>query len=80
MGLSCRCALLTCGLALTVNSLQVALQLERRQEAPETVRTQRQSVHVGTQLRHHGHVLLHVRHQPGETKTEEEEEQLVYLW
>lgn len=51
-----------CGLVLTVNSLQVALQLERRQEVTETVRTLR-VCNLSVLRRQRGHMLLHVRHQ-----------------
>ncbi len=58
------CVLQTCGLVLTVNSLQVALQFERREEVTETVRTWRRRVHASILLRHRRHMLLHVTHQP----------------
>lgn len=58
------CVLHTPGLTLSVNSFQVALQFEWRQEVAETMRTcRRRSFHV--LQRRGGHMLLHVIHQPG---------------
>lgn len=61
----------TFGLALIVDSLHVTLQFPSRQEVTETVRTRECRV----LLKYHGHMLLHVTHQPA-TYTKHQESQL----
>lgn len=50
----------TFGLALIVDGLHVTLQLPSRQEVTGTVWTRERRV----PLKYHGHMLLHVTHQP----------------
>lgn len=59
----------TYGLRADVNRFQVTLQLGRRREVSETVRAGGHGVNLFFILRHHGHVLLHVVHQPVKYET-----------